>query len=196
MGGPREREFIRNFNRLKPSIQRYFAMHGFNREDCEDLTQDTFLQAHKGLDGFRGQSEFKTWLFTIAGNVYRKAIRHRKALKRDRLETTPDEDFSEQQVLESASMWDSAQGGRPAIHEGEQLESILVQERFDLVSRALEDLPPKMRRCILMYVNQERKYREIADLMNLSINTVKSHIHEARSRLRRTLGDHFDGFGR
>lgn len=192
---PQKREeFIRNFNRHRPAIERYFAQKGFNSTEAEDLAQETFLLAYQGLEGFRGDAEFKTWLYRIAENIFKRAIRAGKALKRDAQEDSLDE-VAPDSLSQSATAWSdtSEPKGR---HNGEQLKSLLTREHLAAVREAVKEMPLQMRRCMVLYGFQQLSYQEIADVMKLDINTVKSHIFQARQRLKGRLGDRFDGFGR
>lgn len=173
-------------------LRGFFQGQGFSAQDAEDMTQETFMKAVQGLSEFRGDAGLKTWLFEIARNVIRHELRRRRAAKRDAPET-PIEDWSEEQ---SRARGSSAAGKLAAGEQEHPLSRLLSEETLRLVSEALADLPPKMRNCMLLYTHQERKYREIAVLTRLSINTVKSHIHQARQLLKARLGDHFDCLGR
>ncbi|HSR53619.1 MAG TPA: RNA polymerase sigma factor [Acidobacteriota bacterium] len=191
----KEKEFIRHFNRYKGQIYGYFSNEAFGPEDCDDLTQETFLAALKGYDGFRGEAEFRTWVFEIARNVLRHRIRAGKAQKRAGREVTLDE-AELNSTRDSPGLWqntDSQAGHRPA---GRQLQDLLSQERLTRIREAMEELPDQMRLCMYFLVYQQRKYHEIAELMQISIGTVKSHIHGARKRLKEQLGDLFDFFER
>lgn len=167
---------IKEFNRIRPVIQSYFLNKGFDADECEDLTQETFSQAFRRMEELRDIFQFKTWLFRIAENVVRKAIRSKRKMEKTAFKEVPD-------------------SGVPRTQDA-RLEGLLTQELLGSVRKALEELPPQMQRCVLLYVLQERRYSEIADLLRLPIGTVKSHIHGARTRLKETLGDQFDGFGR
>ena len=75
-------------------------------------------------------------------------------------------------------------------------DRMLDEERDEQVSEnrrrlkdTIERLPPKMRRCVLLYIYQGKKYREIAELLDVEINTVKSQIAQAKTRLRSLLDE-------
>lgn len=156
----------------------YFGNRGFSVEECHDLAQETFLKAFKGHQGFRGEASPRTWIFQIANNVWLNEIRRRNAAKRSAKEVS---------IEDSGPPADLGAEGNDA----EPLEGMLAQERAEILRRALEDLPSQMRRCIFLRIDQDLKYREIADLMHLSIETVKSHLHQARQRLKQSLSNYF-----
>ena len=175
-------EFQQLFVAFYRPISYYFANRGFCSEECLDLAQETFLKAFKGYGGFRRDASARTWIFQIANNVWLNEIRRRRAFKRSAQEVSLEE------ALQAGSP------GNPGleIDDGGQLTGVLAQERAKILQQALEGLPSQMRRCIFLRVDQDLKYREIADLMHLSIETVKSHLHQARQRLRNSLSEYFE----
>jgi RNA polymerase sigma-70 factor (ECF subfamily) len=60
---------------------------------------------------------------------------------------------------------------------------------YERATRALQDLPEQMRRCFILRFDQQLRYREIAAVMQISIQTVKSHLHQARERLKAILAE-------
>ena len=73
--------------------------------------------------------------------------------------------------------------------EENPLDCALSEERKALIHRELEKMPAQMRRCITLRVDRGLKYREIAELMQISIDTVKSHLNQAKDRLKQRLGE-------
>ena len=71
------------------------------------------------------------------------------------------------------------------------MDDLLAKEQLSLLRRELESLPPRMRRCLQLRLDQELKFREIAVLEQVSIDTVKSQLAQAKKRLRLRLGDYF-----
>ncbi len=180
----RSEDFQALFHEHYRSVRFFFANRGFSIEDARDLTQETFLRAYKGVEAFRYEASFKTWLFQIATNIWRNAIRSRSAAKRD---------------AQEVSLEDELNGGHPILSDfggsqgyGTPLSRVLASEAAHQLEDALEGLPPRMRRCVQLRLFQELKYREIASLMQLSIETVKSQLHQARQRLRKKLSGYFD----
>jgi len=176
-----------NFRRLielyYAPVHKFFANRGFSPDDCLDLTQETFLGIYTSIGSFRHEAGFDTWLFKVATNVVRKRLRWRLAEKRSGQEV-PLEDAVE--VAQPAA------GPAPEPPPAPP-DAVLERERSRLLRAAVEKLPPQMRRCLMLRVYQDLKYREIAEAMHLSIETVKAHLYQARSRLQQELGDYFDG---
>lgn len=178
----REQHFQRLFDRYYRPITRFFRNRGFDAEQALDLAQETFIGVYRGVDRFRHESSEETWLFKIAKNIWRNEIRSTRAEKRSGHETS----------LE----WLLEQGVEPTDIERSfqlsALEGCLGHERSRLLYEAMEGLPPQMRRCIVLRVAHDLKYREIAELMQISIQTVRSQLFQARSRLRDSLWEYFD----
>jgi RNA polymerase sigma-70 factor (ECF subfamily) len=172
-------QIFRNNYRL---VFTFFTKRKFSTEEAQDLTQETFLRIYKSMATFRGDSSFETWLFQVTANVYRNTVRSRSTQKRGAEEVTLEEDAADGQER-GARAWESRGNG--------QLADVLADERARLLHAALEELPPQMRRCVYLRVDQDLKYREIAELMGVSIDTVKAHLFQARQILKEKLGDYF-----
>jgi len=184
-GNGREEVFRKLYELYRRPVYACFARRGFSTEECRDLTQETFLRLFQGIAGFRGQSRFETWLFEITTNVWRNEIRNRSALKRD---------ICEIGLEEAAPGERRGKGEGPFLERSippEPLEDLLAEERTRVLRDALEELPPQMRRCVRLRLDQDLKFREIAVLMQVSIDTVKSQMAQAKQRLRTRLGSYF-----
>jgi RNA polymerase sigma-70 factor (ECF subfamily) len=188
-GGRREHDaqeqFRRLFERYYHTVFRFFSTRGFSEEESSDLTQETFLRVYKGMASFRGDSGFEVWLFQIAYNIWKNEVRSRSALKREAWEVPFDETLASPEVPTVRTSPRS---------ERDPLSSLLQDEIAQSLRQAFENLPPQMRRCVLLRVDQDLKYREIAALMGISIQTVKAQLHQALKRLQAELGDSFVGF--
>lgn len=165
------------FQRYYRPLVAFFMRRGFPIEDSRDLAQDTFLRVHKNMEEFRGESSVETWLFKIAGNLYKNKLRSQGTQKRDAEEMALDESEGS-----AAEIKDEREG---------PLSALLTGERADILRKALDELPPQMKRVVLLRVDGDLKYREIADLMRVSIETVKAHLYQARQQLRNRLADYF-----
>jgi RNA polymerase sigma-70 factor (ECF subfamily) len=183
-------EIERVFKQYGPSVTYFFARRGFSTEDCRDLTQETFVRALGGLSGFRRDAKIETWLLRIAANVWKNHLRSRKAIKRDA--PTVSLDAAREQGGEAAEApGPAARGWGPGRPAGPQ-ERLLEQERARMLRDAVATLPPRMRRCTLLRIDRGLKYREIAAILKVSIDTVKTQLHQARYRLKEQLQEYFD----
>ena len=176
-----EGNFERLFKLHARGIHSYFLRRGLSAEEARDSNQEVFLRVSRGLASFRGDSQFKTWLLEIADHVYQNELRRRSTGKRKGKEIS----------LETGG---PSEEGKPAPFEPppqppKALDEVLKRERAELLSRAIQDLPPKMRTCFQLRYGQGRKYEEIAVLMNVSVDTVKAHLHQAKQKLKIELSD-------
>lgn len=178
-------EFRRRFERYFGPVYSFFMNRGIPREEARDLTQETFLRVYQSMSGFRGEASFETWMFQIATNLWRNHLRNRLAEKRSAQEVSLDAAAQEGRQLPL----DRPLPGR--LPEAGPLDGVLAGEQRAMLRQALADLPPKMRRCVLLRIDQDLKYREIAELLRVSIETVKSQLSQARDRLEAEVGRYF-----
>jgi RNA polymerase sigma-70 factor (ECF subfamily) len=176
--------FRKIFDEHYGRVVRFFAARGFSNEESSDLAQETFLRVYKGLETFRGDSHLETWLFQIARNLSLNVLRDRGARKRSGTEI-PLEDIGEPHQPGPGT---PQQAMDP---EGVPLDDLLTEERVRLVHQALAELPPRMRRCVLLRIEQELKYEEIAVVMQTSVDAVKALLYRARKQLQDQLGPYF-----
>ncbi|MCH9679976.1 MAG: sigma-70 family RNA polymerase sigma factor [Deltaproteobacteria bacterium] len=135
-----------------------------DRSLADDLAQEVFLRAYRGLVGFEGRSSFGTWLYRISYNVY---LNHRT---RSRSFAALPEDYD----VRAAAPEDALSAPRADL-------------RRDLEA-AIEELPERYRAVIVLYYLQEVSYPEIAEILELPLGTVKTHLHRAKRLLRQQMG--------
>ncbi len=176
----RDASFRRVFKTFYRPIFRFFEKRGFSIDVCHDLTQETFLRVYNGMEGFRGEAPFEAWLFQIAANTYRNALRHKDAQKRagTHLSIVEADQRQEQSAgeIRSDALTDDA--------ERDPLNNVLRNERLSILRESVSSLPEQMRRCVELRVYQDLSYQEIALLMRISVETVKAHLHQARKQLK------------
>jgi RNA polymerase sigma factor (sigma-70 family) len=144
-----------------------------NREETEDLVQETFIKAFNALDSYNQQFAFSTWLYKIAFNNCIDSIRKRK------LRTLPLDkpiDTKEGQVQQDI---------RDDTSSPEK--QMLYAEKTRQIHEAIDHLPDKYRRVIMLRHQEERSYEEISEMMKIPIGTVKARIFRAREMLKRCL---------
>lgn len=173
-----ERDQERLFKRFYPRIYGTFRRRGFAAEDAEDLAQDTLVQAFDKIDNLHRPEQFGAWLFSISVNIFRNELRRRSRHKAD---VTP---ISIDATDDSGALKNSLDDNAPGPDDG-----LLEKERRQLLRRATGSLPPQMRQCVKLRFEQGLKYREIAAVLKISIDTVKAHLSQARKRLTAKLGD-------
>jgi len=138
-----------------------------NESDADDLTQEVFLRAVRGLAGFRGESRFSTWLYQIAMNTTHSFLR-----RQGRRPPAP-----EAALAEKADCLDSAPD-RLAM-AGELDRAITV---------AVDSLPPALRAAVVLTMLQGMDVREAAEIEGCAAATMYWRIHKARKVLKRRLG--------
>jgi RNA polymerase sigma-70 factor (ECF subfamily) len=144
------------------------VVKGFVRfeEEARDITQDVFLKAYENIDKFRGDSRFSSWLYRIAYNLSMNWSGRKKGR-----ETQLDYGLAET-IAEPPSTVD------------EVYDRELVLAR---IMEVLEAIPFKYKVVIKLYYFEERSYQEIADTLNVPINTVKVQILRAREMIRKKV---------
>ncbi|MGB0334848.1 MAG: RNA polymerase sigma factor [Opitutales bacterium] len=153
-----------------------------NKQDAEEVTQDAFIRAHRGLENFRGEASFSTWLYQIATNLAHNRYWYWFRRKREQSisldqSLTDDGDLTLENVMPCS-------GETPA-------EAAVTQEFVDRVSACMDELS-KMHKEILILRNvRNLTYDEIAQQLEISVGTVKSRIARARESLRDLMGDDF-----
>jgi RNA polymerase sigma-70 factor (ECF subfamily) len=153
-----------------------------NREDAEEVTQDTFLRAQRGLENFRGDSSFSTWLYQIATNLSHNRYWYWWRRKRG-------SSFSiDQNLVEDGEMTLCDVLPADGEHPG---DAFLTQEFVERVDSCMDLLSAKHREILVMRNVRNMSYEEIAQKLNLSVGTVKSRIARARESLREKLGSDF-----
>lgn len=153
-----------------------------NREDAEEVTQDTFIRAQKGLHAFRGDASFSTWLYQIATNLAHNRYWYWWRRKRGA-------SMSLEQNLGHES--ESTLADLLASDEEDPGAATLTQEFIDQVSLGMEKLSPKHKEILTLRNVENLSYEEIADILGISVGTVKSRIARARESLRDVIGEDF-----
>lgn len=140
----------------------------------EDLTQEVFLRAYRAIPSFRGESSFKTWIFRIGRNLCLSELR--KAGRRGEHVSLDEEGEEKIRNLLPES--------------GSDVETLLERRELSrCVKELVDELPVQYRTVLtLFYVNRIR-YEDIAEIMDIPLGTVKTHLYRARMRLRNLVLD-------
>ena len=161
-------ELVRRYqDRLYNTVYRLLD----NADDAQDVVQDAFLNAYQSLEGFKGDSQFFTWLYRIAVNT---AISHKR---KQRLTLSIDGGRNGEGRVEPLDASDSS---RPE-HGLERAE----EERR--VQRALNRLSAEHRAVLIMKDMEGQKYEMMAEVLGVPIGTIRSRLHRARTELRELL---------
>jgi len=134
------------------------------RAEAEDVVQEAFIQAYVKLQTFKHNSRFYTWLYRIAVNV---SISHRR---RQRVELSVEQNRD-------------ATGDEPMDLSPSPSEPLELAERKQKLQRAMALLTEEHRQIIVLRHMEEFSYEEIADILQISVGTVRSRLHRARAQL-------------
>jgi len=144
-----------------------------NEEDARDVVQETYLRAWKGIDRFRGEAQFSTWLYRITANV---SYTHLERRRRHRHE--PLDDGAEEMELRGT-------GGPDGAFESNELA--------DRLSDAIAALPVTLRAVVVLKDVYGLPHEAIAEELDITVAAAKVRLHRARKRLRDALFDEKEG---
>jgi RNA polymerase sigma-70 factor (ECF subfamily) len=174
-----------NANAFNELLRRYerkifrLALHiTQNREDAEDVLQESFLKAYEHLDQFQGQSKFYTWIVRIAVNQALMKLRKRKSDRSVSLDDTID--TGEDNIVREIATWDENPEQK---YSREELNSILTS--------AVDGLTPIYRAVFVLRDIDGLSTEEAAEALELSVPAVKSRLLRARLQLREKLTRYF-----
>lgn len=145
-----------------------------NREDAEDLVQETCLKAFKNLVSLRSGRKAKAWLLKILANTFINKYRKEHALPG---EVNMEPDFLEPIFYKSGQYFDL---------ERELFSKVMDEE----IKNAIDSLPIEFRIVILLVDIEGLSYREVEDILNISPGTLASRLYRGRRLLRDTLYDY------
>ena len=148
-----------------------------DREQAEDLAQETFVKVFNHIDSFNPKYKFSSWIFKIASNLTIDALRKKDlntvSLDGSRHASTPDEIDATRITVES--------------RDENPEEFLEAKELGQEIEGAIGKLRPEYRTAILLRHVEGRPYEEIAEIMGIPLGTVKTYIHRARGELKETL---------
>lgn len=145
-------------------------------ESAKDLVQETFLNAYRGLDQFRGDAKISTWLYTIASHACLRMRRKRKG--------APERELSLEQFVPTSEGEFRLQLPMDGLTPEQALENKELREALD---QAINRLPKKYRMALVLRDMEGLSAAETGAIMGLSERAVKSRLHRARLFVRREL---------
>jgi RNA polymerase sigma-70 factor (ECF subfamily) len=157
--------------RYKDQLLNYVYRFVGNRNDAEDLVQETFLRVYKNKHYYKEIAKFSTWVYTIAGNLAKTELRRRKRRKlfsvsnfvnEERDFDIPDTDNNPETAVDGSL-------------------------KDDIIQRAIEKLPAKFKEVILLRDVQGFAYEEISQILSIPLGTVKSRVNRGRLKLQEDL---------
>lgn len=151
--------------RHAPAVARFVATSG-ERNEVDEVVQDTFVRAFGAIDSFRGDSAFRTWLFTIARRL---VLDRRRSERRSRNISSVEEG--------------------DAVTQFDALDGMVADESLLRVRRALGALSPKQREIFTLRVEQGLSYKEIADITGSTEGAARVHYHNAMRAVKEFLDE-------
>lgn len=147
-----------------------------NKSDAEDLVQETYLKAFRFFAKFQAGTNCKAWLLKILTNLfnnkYRQRIKEPPQVSYDEIE----EDFLYSRLL------------KETLEPNENPEQILFSQIVeDDVKKVMDNLPQEFRMVVILSFIEDCSYKEIAEIMDTNIGTVKSRLHRGRTMLQKAL---------
>jgi RNA polymerase sigma-70 factor, ECF subfamily len=146
-----------------------------SREEAEEAVQDSFVKAYRSIAEFRGESGFGTWFYRILYNNCMTRLTRRPEAA---ISIHASESDEAENIIESG--------------EPDMLESIVSDERYELLNSEIQKLPEKYRTIVVLFYVQEQRYEEIASILSVPVSTVKTHLFRARSLLKKRLLDRYN----
>ncbi|QGQ47819.1 RNA polymerase sigma factor [Metabacillus sediminilitoris] len=148
-----------------PIVEKFAYQLGNRHEEIEDITQEVFIRVYRFLDQF-SQAKFSTWLYKITLNVTRDFARKRQSNLR--------KVFKIQQDVRN--------------HDYPEIEAkVLRNEEDRILHIAIQKLDEKYRIPIVLYYFHDKKYDEIAEIMSISLSTVKTRLLRGKTMLKKML---------
>jgi RNA polymerase sigma-70 factor (ECF subfamily) len=184
--GDSDLEFQKIYAAYQPKIRRYLA-YLVGEDEAEDLTQEVFVKVNRAIKTFRGESRLSTWLYRIATNT---GI--------DRIRSSPFKRITHEGLLTVSLEKGEAEFDVKNVWTGEKLpssEQELVRKQMnECIKDFIEKLPENYRTVLVLSELQVISNREIAEILGVTVGTVKIRLHRAREKLKEELLAHCDSY--
>jgi RNA polymerase sigma-70 factor (ECF subfamily) len=166
-----ELEFQHIYDAFRPKIHDYLARLT-GADEADDLTQEVFIKVSRGLKGFRGESKLSSWIYRIATNA---ALDH---LRRPSQMTTEMSSVDTEREEEPVRL-----RGKVSFID----QQLIRKEMNACIRNVIKKLPADYRTVIVLGELEEFKNHEIAEILQVSLDTVKIRLHRARKKLKKEL---------
>ncbi|WP_407652072.1 sigma-70 family RNA polymerase sigma factor [Aquibacillus koreensis] len=141
------------------------------QQAAEDIAQDVFIKCFQKMDTFRNESSYKTWIYKITVNRCKDMLRSKSVIN----------------IFKATKFMGSTEKYSPS----SEIE-VVLRERERWIAERILALPIKLRECIVLFYYEELRIEEIAELLNINQNTVKSRLYRARQKLKTLIGGEGD----
>ncbi|MCD6204325.1 MAG: sigma-70 family RNA polymerase sigma factor [Candidatus Marinimicrobia bacterium] len=166
-----ENAFEEIVHRYKNRLMNFAYRFVLDREEAEDIVQDTFLKVYQNRYAYKEIAKFSTWIYTITANLAKTILRKRRNRKMFSFSRLGSEDKD----IDFPSTDRDTQSS--------------IEGKFDeqIIQKAIYNLPEHFRTAIILRDIQELSYEEISNVINAPLGTVKSRINRARLKLQEDL---------
>lgn len=179
-----ELEFQKIYDDFQPRILRYL-IRLVGESEAEDVTQEIFVKVSQALENFRGESKLSTWLYRIATNT---------AL--DRLRSPSFQRIAQKKSSDDSIEKSEVEPEDKDISTGEKTPSVEQQfvrkEMNKCIRDFIEELPENYRAVVVLSELEGLSNTEIAEILGVTLDTVKIRLHRARAKLKKELETHCD----
>lgn len=164
-------------NKYKDQVLR--TCYGFtqSQSDAEDIAQEVFIEIYESLYSFRHESKFSTWIYRISVN---KSLNFLRKKRKASIFSSLEELFSGKTIPQGNAHIDNSRQPDDFTDPDEELKRL---------KQALKQLPETQKTALTLYTYQNLSYKQIAEIMNITLASVESLIFRAKKNLRKILVD-------
>lgn len=174
-----ELNFQQIYTEYQPRILRYL-IRMIGKYEAEDLSQEVFIKIERGLKNFRGDSKLSTWIYRIATNTAVDRMRNPSfKYKVNETSVTEDEHENDPEIEDK----DQFSGEKAELAD----QQYVRKEMNSCIRNFIENLPEDYKSVVILSELEGLKNREIAEILKVSLETVKIRLHRARDLLRKKL---------
>ncbi len=177
-----ELEFQKIHDSFRPKIVRYLTRL-VGEHEAEDLTQEVFVRVSQALKTFRGESQLSTWIYRIATNAAFDRLRSPSFQRIVHNRLSNDSNAEGGMEIEDKDSWT---GEKPPSAE----TSLIRKEMNQCIRNFIENLPADYRTVVVLSELEGLQNNEIAEILEVTLDTVKIRLHRARAKLKRELETH------
>ena len=158
--------------RYKNPLMNYVFRFLGDYETCTDVVQETMIKVYRYKDSYQSIAKFSTWIYTIAGNLAKTELQKQKRRKMFSINAYGKDNDENYEIPDESY--------RPDIETDSGIKNEIIQ-------KAILKVSPAYRQAVIFRDIQELSYEEIAEIMNITVGTVKSRINRGRSQLQKLL---------
>jgi len=158
--------------RYKNPLMNYVFRFLGDYEACTDVVQETMIKVYRYKDSYQSIAKFSTWIYTIAGNLAKTELQRQKRRKMFSINAYGKDNDENYEIPDESFRPDS------------ETDTGIINE---IIQKAILKISPAYRQAVIFRDIQELSYEEIAEIMNITVGTVKSRINRGRSQLQKLL---------